>query len=301
MIWLTFLCVILSITVIALCIKIILMQKSAEKISEELTEKLKSDTNTLISIATQDRAMCRLANDINAQLRELRKQRLRFVQGDIELKNAVTNISHDLRTPLTAISGYLDLLDHVEKNETAERYLEIIKKRTEVLKQLTEELFRYSVVTSPEYSSTTELVAVNGVLEESILGFYAALQERKITPNIHMTENKVMRKLNRAVLSRIFSNLLNNAMKYSDGDLDITLTDAGEIIFANMASSLNEVEAERLFDSFYTVENARKATGLGLSIARTLMEQMNGTITAQYGNGKLSICIQLPDNLSASP
>jgi len=300
-IWLTFLCVILSITVIALCIKIILMQKSAEKISEELTEKLKSDTNTLISIATQDRAMCRLANDINAQLRELRKQRLRFVQGDIELKNAVTNISHDLRTPLTAISGYLDLLDHVEKNETAERYLEIIKKRTEVLKQLTEELFRYSVVTSPEYSSTTELVAVNGVLEESILGFYAALQERKITPNIHMTENKVMRKLNRAVLSRIFSNLLNNAMKYSDGDLDITLTDAGEIIFANMASSLNEVEAERLFDRFYTVENARKATGLGLSIARTLMEQMNGTITAQYGNGKLSICIQLPDNLSASP
>ena len=271
MIWLTFLCVILSITVIALCIKIILMQKSAEKISEELTEKLKSDTNTLISIATQDRAMCRLANDINAQLRELRKQRLRFVQGDIELKNAVTNISHDLRTPLTAISGYLDLLDHVEKNETAERYLEIIKKRTEVLKQLTEELFRYSVVTSPEYSSTTELVAVNGVLEESILGFYAALQERKITPNIHMTENKVMRKLNRAVLSRIFSNLLNNAMKYSDGDLDITLTDAGEIIFANMASSLNEVEAERLFDRFYTVENARKATGLGLSIARTLM------------------------------
>lgn len=245
--------------------------------------------------------MCRLANDINAQLRELRKQRLRFVQGDIELKNAVTNISHDLRTPLTAISGYLDLLDHVEKNETAERYLEIIKKRTEVLKQLTEELFRYSVVTSPEYSSTTELVAVNGVLEESILGFYAALQERKITPNIHMTENKVMRKLNRAVLSRIFSNLLNNAMKYSDGDLDITLTDAGEIIFANMASSLNEVEAERLFDRFYTVENARKATGLGLSIARTLMEQMNGTITAQYGNGKLSICIQLPDNLSASP
>lgn len=90
-------------------------------------------------------------------------------------------------------------------------------------------------------------------------------------------------------------------MKYSDGDLDITLTDAGEIIFANMASSLNEVEAERLFDRFYTVENARKATGLGLSIARTLMEQMNGTITAQYGNGKLSICIQLPDNLSASP
>lgn len=295
MIWLAFLCVILFITVIALSIKIILMRKSAVEISEELWEKLKSDTNTLITISSKDRTMSRLANDINLQLRELRKQRRRFLQGDMELKSAITNISHDLRTPLTAISGYLDLLDNVEKNEAAERYLEIIKNRTEVLKQLTEEVFRYSIMTSPEYDNRAELVTVNGVLEESILGFYAALQERKITPNICMTESKVIRKLNRAALSRIFSNLINNAIKYSDGDLDITLTDTGEITFSNTASELNEVEVERLFDRFYTVENARKSTGLGLSISRILIEQMNGAISAQYKKGKLNICIQLPD------
>ena len=295
MIWLIILCTVLAIIVVILSTKIILMRKATEEICTEFSEKLKSDTNTLISISTSDKAMSRLANDINVQLRELRKLRHRFVQGDKELKSAVTNISHDLRTPLTAINGYLDLLDNVEKSETAGRYIKIIKNRTEVLKQLTEELFRYSVITSPEYDNTTELVAVNGVLEESIIDFYAALQERKITPNISMTENKVMRKLNRAALSRIFSNLINNVIKYSDGDLDITLTDTGEITFSNMASELSEVQVERLFDRFYTVENARKSTGLGLSIARILIEQMNGTITAQYENGKLSICIQLPN------
>lgn len=179
-----------------------------------------------------------------------------------------------------------------KKNTNIERYVEVIKNRIEIMNQLTEELFRYSIIMSPEYDTTTELLSINSILEESVLGFYAALQERKITPNIHMSENKVFRKVNRAALSRIFSNLLNNAIKYSDGDLDITLTEAGEIIFANMASSLNEVQVKRLFDRFYTVENTRKSTGLGLSIVRILVEQMNGTITAQYENKRLSISVQ---------
>lgn len=273
----------------------LLMKKSAKEISNEFSEKLKDNTNTLISISTNDRALKELANNLNIQLKDLQKQRHRFQQGDLELKSAVTNISHDLRTPLTAISGYLDLLDNTEKSETVERYLEVIRNRTETLKQLTEELFSYSVITSPEYDNSLELVVVNGVLEESVLGFYAALQERNITPNISITENRVIRKVNRTALSRIFSNLINNAIKYSDGDLNIALTDAGEITFSNTASDLSEIDVERLFDRFYTVENARKSTGLGLSISRILIEQMNGTISAKYENGKLNICIQLPE------
>ena len=289
------LCITLILVIISLLIKMLLMKKSAKEISNEFSEKLKDNTNTLISISTNDRALKELANNLNIQLKDLQKQRHRFQQGDLELKSAVTNISHDLRTPLTAISGYLDLLDNTEKSETVERYLEVIRNRTETLKQLTEEFFSYSVITSPEYDNSLELVVVNGVLEESELGFYAALQERNITPNISITENRVIRKVNRTALSRIFSNLINNAIKYSDGDLNIALTDAGEITFSNTASDLSEIDVERLFDRFYTVENARKSTGLGLSISRILIEQMNGTISAKYENGKLNICIQLPE------
>lgn len=293
--WLLVVIGILLICICALIIKLFLVQKTARDIEIQFSERLMTETNTLIDISHQDKTMRRLAERLNIELRKLRKERHRFQQGDLELKSAVTNISHDLRTPLTAISGYLDLLDNAEKSEAVERYIDVIRNRTEALRQLTEELFSYSVITSPEYNNSLELVAVNGVLEESILGFYAALQERKITPNLSMTENKVIRKVNRAALSRIFSNLINNAIKYSDGDLNITLTDAGEIIFSNNASELSEVDVKRLFDRFYTVENARKSTGLGLSISRILIEQMNGTISAKYENGKLNICIQLPE------
>lgn len=280
--------------IIALLIKVVLLKKAAEEINEEFADRLMTDTNTLIDISSNDKHMRKLADSINTQLRKLRSQQNRFVQGDTELKNAVTNISHDLRTPLTAISGYLDLLDREEKSENVCRYIEVIQNRIEMMKQLTEELFRYSVITSPDYATPTEFLPVNSILEESILGFYAALQERKITPNVHMPENKVVRKVNRAALSRVFSNLLNNAIKYSDGDLDITLTDHGIITFSNTACELNEVQVERLFDRFYTVETARKSTGIGLSIARILIEQMNGSIIASYKDNKLSVCIELP-------
>lgn len=284
--------VVLLITNVILAVKIVLMQKAAQEIAEEFSHKLQGDTNTLITISSRDRAMRRLAGEINRHLKELRGQRRRFVQGDRELKNAVANISHDLRTPLTAISSYLDLLDRAEKSEAVERYLEIIKARTECLKQLTEELFQYFVITSPDIDTVTEPVAVNAVLEESILTFQAALQENKITPDIKMTEKKIVRDLNRAALSRVFSNLLSNAVKYSDGDLCIVLDDAGEITFSNRAPGLSQVQVERLFDRFYTVENARRSTGLGLSIARTLAEQMGGSICAEYTGGRLTIRVR---------
>jgi hypothetical protein len=293
--WAVIFCLLLII--IALCIKIYLLQKAAKEIEEDFADRLITDTNTLIAISSYDKHMRKLANAVNIQLRKLREERHRFAQGDTELKNAVTNISHDLRTPLTAICGYLELLEQEEKSETVERYIDIIANRTEALKQLTEELFRYSVIVTTE-EHEKEQVVLNTVLEESIAAFYAALNEKEITPNIHIPEIKISRYLDRSALSRVFSNLLNNAMKYSDGDLDITLSETGEITFSNMASSLNEVQVGKLFERFYTVEAARKSTGLGLAIARTLVEQMNGTIYATYENDRLSIHILFSDTQS---
>lgn len=123
------------------------------------------------------------------------------------------------------------------------------------------------------------------------------MQERNITPNISMTENKVIREVNKAALSRIFSNLINNAIKYSDGDLDIMLTDSGEITFSNTASDLSEVEVERLFDHFYTVNTARNSTGLGLAIAKTLTEKMGGVISVGLKNEVLTVSVKIPQGI----
>ncbi len=283
----------LVLLVVGLLIKIYLLQKAAKEIEEAFIDRLITDTNTLIDISTRDRHMRKLANSINVQLRKLRTERHRFRQGDMELKNAVTNISHDLRTPLTAIFGYLDLLEQEDKSENACRYLDIIKNRAEILKQLTEELFRYSVLITSESHAAKEPVTINHVLEESIAAFYTDLSERNIVPNLEITEKKIIRNVDRSALSRVFSNLLSNALRYSDGDLDIVLSDEGMITFTNTAAELNTVQVGRLFDRFYTVEAARKSTGLGLAITRTLIEQMDGSITAEYKNNKLCICIKI--------
>ena len=257
-------------------------------------EKLRADTNTLIDISTRDRAMRALASQINGELRRLQVLRRRYRQGDLELKAAVTNISHDLRTPLTAICGYLELLEGEEKAPKAAEYLEIIQGRALLLRQLTEELFRYCMVLSDPGDLAPEPISLNAVLESSLAAFYAELTGRGVQPVVHMPPEKVVRRLDRAALSRVFSNLLSNAAKYSDGDLEITLTPGGAVVFANSSRSLSSVEVQKLFDRFYTVEAARKSTGLGLSIARALAERMGGELAAEYREGKLYITAYFP-------
>ena len=277
-----------------LAAKIFLMRKAAGEIAQSLGEKLRADTNTLIDISTRDRAMRALASQINGELRRLQVLRRRYRQGDLELKAAVTNISHDLRTPLTAICGYLELLEGEEKAPKAAEYLEIIQGRALLLRQLTEELFRYCMVLSDPGDLAPEPISLNAVLESSLAAFYAELTGRGVQPVVHMPPEKVVRRLDRAALSRVFSNLLSNAAKYSDGDLEITLTPGGAVVFANSSRSLSSVEVQKLFDRFYTVEAARKSTGLGLSIARALAERMGGELAAEYREGKRYITAYFP-------
>ncbi len=276
-----------------LIIKVTILRKSLKEIAESFSYCLKNDTNNRITVSSSDKQVKKLVAELNGELELLREEHHRFVQGDSELKNAVTNISHDLRTPLTAISGYLEMLRSEEKTPEVGRYLEIIGGRVEAMKQLTEELFSYSVIMSSEEKKNREEVVVNDALEESIAGYYSVLSEKGIVPDIDITDEKVIRDLDRSALSRVFSNLINNAVKYSDGDLSISLSTDGIVKFSNSASGLTSVQVDKLFDRFYTVEAARNSTGLGLSIARTLIEQMDGSISAQFDNNRLSITIKI--------
>ena len=291
-------CIVLicSLALAALCLLayLLVLRHSLREAAEELDEKLRTDTNTLISISSGDRAMQSLVTHINRQLQALRRERLRLHSGNAELTAAVTNISHDLRTPLTALCGYLDLLEQEPQTEAAARYLTVIRERTDAMRALTEELFRYSVLTATADELHTEPVCLNDVLEQSLAGFYGALSARGITPSVQLPEEKVIRPLDAAALRRVFDNILSNAAKYSDGDLAVVLAPDGKVTFSNRASALSRVEAARLFDRFYTVDSARGSTGLGLSIAKLLTEKLHGTISADYENETLRICRAFP-------
>ncbi len=268
-----------------------MLKSDLYNLTKQIEKKLNCDTNVSLYVSGRDKQLCTMTAKLNKQLDLLRKQQLQYQHGNIELKKAVTNISHDLRTPLTAIYSYIYLMRKSDDISEIKKYLDIIEGRAETMKQLTEELFRYSVIVSGDNETVTEDVFVNQVLAESISSFYPVLIEKGITPQIHLTDARIVRNVNCSELARVFSNLLNNAVKYSDGDLEITLSDTGEITFTNTAKDLSTVEVEQLFDRFYTVEVARNSTGLGLSIARTLVERMGGTIAADYSDSRLTIRI----------
>ncbi len=283
----------LGIAVILLCVKLCMLRRAMDEMASALADRLGEETNTLIDVSVRDPHVRAFAAAINVQLRALRADRHRFRRGDAELKEAVANISHDLRTPLTAICGYLTLLEQEEQSTAAARYLAIIGNRTEVLKQLVEELFTYSIITSVRDESL-ERLSVDGVLEESLAAAYSALSEQGIEPRISLPTERVERMLNRSALMRIFGNILSNAQKYSDGDFEVCMDDTGRIVFANAAKALDAVMTARLFDRFYTVETGRNATGLGLSIAKLLTERMGGSISADYRDGRLFITVWFP-------
>lgn len=273
-------------------VKVYLMRKSCRDIVSKLDTIMNEDTNNLIAVSSGDRQMMMLAGELNKRLREIRKQQLNFLNGDNQLKDAVTNISHDLRTPLTAIMGYLEMMKDMPKSKKLEEYLEIIMGRATAMKQLTDELFSYSVILSSG-SMELESMQINKLLEDCVMGFYGAFVQNGIDVKVDITDKKIMRKVDAQALSRVFSNLMNNALKYSGGDLSITLKEPCEITFSNTAQELTQTQVEKLFDRFYTVESARKSTGLGLSIARTLVDRMGGTIDAALADGVLTITIVL--------
>lgn len=285
----------LTVVTLALILKLILLKTSLNEIAGELTLILSQDTNRLLGLSSRDRGVRRLAFILNDQLIALQQERHRYQDGDRELKEAVTNISHDLRTPLTAISGYLELLDREEHSPQALHCLEIIKSRVDSMKQLTEELFRYSLTLTPK-DKNPEQLSLNKVLEESLLSFYEIFQQKRIAPQIVLPDTPVIRLLDKSALSRIFNNIISNAAKYSTDDFLVTLDPDGIVTFSNAAPGLSPIMVARLFDRFYTVENLEYSTGLGLSIARQLTEQMGGKITAGYSENRLVIHVRLPES-----
>ena len=282
---------------LVLRIQLRLLQKSLDDITDQLGDRLSSDTNNPIFLPTRDPCARRLAARLNVQLKELRRQRQRYESGDRELKEAVTNVSHDLRTPLTAICGYLELLEKGDNTPRQARYLSLIAGRAQAMRRLIEELLRCTVAASLEDGLSPEAVDLNGAVEEAVAALYGAFIEAGIVPRVSLPPERVARSLDRAALSRVLGNLLANALKYSAGDLDVVLSPDGAITLSNAAPGLDEVQVGRLFDRFYTVETGRHSTGLGLSIARALTERMGGTIAARYEDGRLRVELRFPEDV----
>ena len=270
-------------------IKLYFLKKSIKEIHISLSRILKTDTNQLLTISSADKEMKLFVNDLNKELQNLRKEKLEYQNGNQELKKIVTNISHDIRTPLTAIQGYIDLLK--KNTEKQEEYIQIIEKKTEELTLLTDQLFDFSKTMDIGIKIKKEKCCINEILEEVLANMYPIFKERQIRPKLDICEQKIYRNLDKNSINRIFENILSNVCKYGKGDFTVILDSKGVITFSNKATSLDEITVQKIFDRYFTVENAKKSTGLGLSISKQLVELNGGTISAKYVKENLIIKI----------
>lgn len=281
---------VISILLIYIIIKIYFVKKSIREIRKQLKEILQADTNQVLTITTSDKDVQRLASDLNQELKLLRKEQLQYQTGNQELKKIITNISHDMRTPLTAIKGYMDLIK--ENKEKQQRYLQIIERKVEELTLLTEQLFDFSKTMDMGTKIQMENCCINEILEETLANAYFLFKQKEIEPVVRICNESIYRNLDKQSMIRILENIISNVCKYSNGDFIVDLNKEGMITFSNKASSLDAMTVQKIFDRYFTVENAKKSTGLGLSIAKQLVELNGGTIMANYEKGYLIIKIQ---------
>ncbi len=283
-IWFSFFLLTCGISIF-LIMKIRIMKRELKSICQILPEVIDTDTNCLITLNTKDKELKRLATTLNENLKKLRKLEIEYRQGNQELKSSITNISHDLRTPLTAIRGYLDLLEDKNLNRKQHKYLKTMDQKVKELIFLSEQLFDFSKGMDTFQSLEKKEVVLNDLLEDVVASFYGLFLKYHITPTIDICKVKVKRFLNEGLVKRVFENIISNGIKYGEDDFRIKLDQEGVIEFSNRTSILDKVSLEKLFDRYYTVENAEKANGIGLSIAKQFVELMNGEIKAVYQDG----------------
>lgn len=288
MIYMVIVLLILLITFII--IKTYNIKKSIKEIQLSFNRIIQSDTNNLITVSSRDKDIVNLANDLNIQLKTLRKEKLQYINGNNELKKIVTNISHDMRTPLTAISGYIDLINESGKNNN---YINVIDRKKDELIKLTEQLFDFSKYMEFGINIKKQKCCINDILEESLASYYTFFKSNNITPDIHICNDKIYKNTDKNILNRIFDNILTNILKYCEGEFKVILSSSGKIIFSNKAQKLDQITVQKIFDRYFTVENAKKSTGIGLSIAKQLVNLIDGKINALYKDGKLIIEIIL--------
>lgn len=289
-IWFYLFLIVLCLSIL-LVLKIIIMKNEINNIGKFISSIINADTNNLITISSNDSDLKKLANVLNKSLKELRQLQLEYKNGNQELKSSITNISHDLRTPLTAIRGYLDLMNN-NLTQKQLKYLKIIDGKVNDLTELTEQLFDFSKSIDIKNEIKRENICINDILEDSIASFYSLFKKYSITPNINICNGKVIRLLNENMVKRIFENIISNAIKYSERDFNVQMFDDGTIEFSNKTDKLDQISLEKIFDRYYTVRNAKKSSGIGLSIAKQLVDLSNGTIKAKYINNKLIIQVK---------
>lgn len=295
----TILLAVFGIVIVILLFLLMMQRRGAKSILEQLERISKQDSNEMIH-AENGSFSNKLINEINALLKEMRHSKVQYQQRSHQLDQMITNISHDLRTPLTSAMGYVDIVLNSDLlPEEQEKQIHIVEQRLLQLEELLQSFFEFSKIISG--GQKPEIAAVNlvEVLQESMVHYYDDFceQEREIV--FICEQRELIFHSNRNMLMRVFDNLIGNAYKHGEGNLTVKLISSGNICicFENtlyQAADAADIDINRIFDEFYTTDISRTKghTGLGLAIAKQFVQMLGGEIAAKYEGGVFGVEIR---------
>ena len=290
--------VLLSISVLILFLYIIFILKQLKSISKQLDKRLIENTRQPLNIELFNKTITNLSKNINRCLKLEEKRRLESINDQKQFKELISNISHDLRTPLTSIKGYQQLLEKTPLDKHQVQLLKTAQKSTDELGLLIENFFEYSYLVTAKTEPNLEKININNLIVECVLSYIAIFEEKNLNVNIKETP-PVFVLGDKNMLIRIIENLLNNCAKHSLGDIDIKIEflQNAKITFTNPINQDTNINVDKLFHRFYTSDSTRnKSTGLGLSIVEFLVKQMDGNVRAYLNktDHTLSIFFEIP-------
>lgn len=289
----TFIIILLIILLILVSLKLFYIKRDIKNMIKILHEN--QDDYNQIKVKSMDNDINELATCINSFYDYTNVKISKCENSERRIKSNISNMTHDLRTPLTSIMGYIQIMEDEDlKKEEKDRYLSIIEKRTKSLNDLINCFYDLSRIEDDEFAMKMEYVNVSQILCDVVAEFYDDFIQKGIKPNIIIDEHCELIIGDKSSITRVIINLINNMIKYAEKTVDISLKnskDCLKLTFINEAENLKEDEVGKLFDRFYTGDESRshKNTGLGLYIAKSLLEKMNHSICAKVEDGRLII------------
>ncbi len=241
-----------------------------------------------------------LAEEINRILSRMSEERSSMEMRERLVADTYTNLSHDIRTPLTSLDGYFQLLQDSNSKEEQERYLAIIRERIGTMKMMLEDLFTFTKLESRSYRLNMESIELVRIVAETLLSFCDDWKAVGIEPEIHLWEGRIVVQGNETAIKRIIQNISRNALVHGEKTITISLLpkDDGyaELRISNHVSNPEEIDVTRVFERFYTgdVTRAKASSGLGLAIARDFAEKMGGTVEASLCGDEFTVIVRLP-------
>ncbi len=275
--------------------RFVAIKKEVRNMATQVRMYTSRKTDKKIDMSLFDHDLEQLGSELNKLIDLYVEEKQKRIRFEKEQKRTIANMSHDFRTPLTSIIGYIQMAskDDVSEQERKE-LLETARRRAKTLEKLLNDFFELSLIESSDYPFRSEKLNVTKVTVDVLMSFYDRFQEKGKEATIDITDEEIFIIADESAVIRVMENLLTNALIHSDGNIIIVLEADENIVrfvVTNDAYSLTEQDVERLFDRFFIgdASRSRESTGLGLSIAKSLMEKMNGNLSAQLQSGQLSV------------